>query len=693
MRLRNLVSLLSLAVVSAALGCGGMGVVSSKGASAASFAITPSQPAPVALGSTVQFHAYVGSSPDTSVKWSVSPATSAGSIDQNGLYTAPSSSSSAVPSSVTVTAQDQEGAGTASVTVSFVLNPVPALSSASPSSLTPGATTTLTLNGSGLSKVTVVDINNQPVSAQVLSDTQISVTYSVPGWMSSAVSITATSPSPGGGTSAPLSVPVTQPAISYDAAARFLQQAAWAPTDAMIQHVQSVGFAQYINEQLASGPDYFYTEDNSGQVAFNLFINGATHDSSQLRVKMAWIWWKLFCTQLSTIAWVVSAVPDQVNRDAFANFETLLTDTALNPQMGVTLNYDILDYPTADPNENFGRESMQLFSTGPVLLNQDGTPQTDAYGKQVPAYTQADVVGISRAVTGFVYPPNYRENGDPHGLQQLQSSDTFPHDEGEKTVLGVTIPANQTVTQDTMAAMHILASQPNVAPFMSKYLIHELVTSNPSPAYVSRISAVWNDDGHGVRGDIPAVITAILLDPEARAGDDPSQLADTEGRFRDPAQFETFFYRTLQCMGGQAGGEAAGTTAASNEMIFAVSSIFSYYQQNTTLPNSTLLAPESQIYTTAALESRAWFLYQTIYMPAGGDQYLSNFNWPYWQSLASGDGSQLINYLNHLVLHGTMSATLQTLLQQDAQQISDPQQRAQKMIFDTFLSPETSIQR
>jgi hypothetical protein len=549
------------------------------------------------------------------------------------------------------------------------------------------------LNGSGLTNVTVVDIGNEPVPATVLSDTQISLSYNVPAWTTGAVSITATSPSPGGGTSAPISIPVIQPAISYDAAARFLQQAAWAPTNATIQHVQSVGFSQYITEQLASGPDYFYTDDDSGHVAFNLFINGATHDSSQLRVKMAWIWWKLFCTQFTTVAWVESAVPDQVNRDAFANFETLLTDTILNPQMGFTLNYDLLDYPTANPNENFGRESMQLFTTGPVLLNPDGSPQTDAANNQLPAYSQADVVAISRAVTGFVYPPNYRENGDPHGLAQLQSSDTFPHDEGEKTVLGVTIPGNQTVTQDTMAVAHILASQPNVGPFMGKYLIHELVTSNPSPAYVARITAVWNDDGNGVRGNIPAVVKAILLDPEARAGDDAAQLADNEGRFRDTAQFGIFFYRTLQCMGGQAGGEATGMATLSNEMIFAAPSIFSYYQQNTTLPNSTLLAPESQIYTIAALEARASFLYSTIYLPAGGDQYLSNFNWTYWESLASGDGSQLIDYINHMIFHGTMSDALQALLQQDAQQVSDPQQRAQKMLFDTFLSPEISLQR
>jgi hypothetical protein len=551
----------------------------------------------------------------------------------------------------------------------------------------------ITLNGSGLSKVTAVDIGGEPVASQVISDSQISFTYLVPAWQSGAISITATSPSPGGGTSTPISIPVLQPAISYDAAARFLQQAAWAPTDATIQHVQSVGFAQYINEQLASGPDYFYTDDDSGHVAFNLFTNGSTHDSSQLRVKMAWIWWKLFCTQFTTVAWVESAVPDQVNRDAFANFETLLTDTTLNPQMGATLNYDILDYPSAYPNENFGRESMQVFTTGPVLLNPDGSPQTDAANNQLPAYSQADVVAISRAVTGFVYPPNYRQNGDPHGLEQLQSSSTFPHDGGEKTVLGVTIPGNQTVTQDISAVTHILASQPNVAPFIGQYLIRELVTSNPSPAYVSRVTAVWNDDGNGVRGDIPAVIKAILLDPEARSGDDSAQLTDTEGRFRDPAQFGIFFYRTLQCMGGQAGGEVTGMATVSNEMIFAAPSIFSYYQQNTALPNTTLLAPESQIYTTVSLEARAWFLYQTIYMPAGGDQYLSNFNWPYWESLASGDGSQLIDYINHMIFHGTMSTGLKALLQQDAQQVSDPQQRAQKMLFDTFLSPEISIQR
>ena len=230
MPLRNSFPSLFLMMLFAALGCGGSGITPRKSAPVGPLTISPSQSASVTFGGSVQFQAYEGTIQDTNVKWSVSPGISAGSINQSGLYVAPNSSTG-VPSSVTVAASDQGGAGTASVTFSITGNPIPNISFVTPNTLTPGMTASITLNGSGLSKVTVVDIGGEPVASQVISDSQIAFTYIVPAWQSGTISITATSPSPGGGTSAPLLLPVIQPAISYDAAARFLQQAAWAPTD------------------------------------------------------------------------------------------------------------------------------------------------------------------------------------------------------------------------------------------------------------------------------------------------------------------------------------------------------------------------------------------------------------------------------------------------------------------------------
>jgi hypothetical protein len=643
-------------------------------------------------GGSTQLRAYLWNAPYTSVTWSLDPATPQGTVTAGGLYVAPSKAG-ASGTQVRVTVCDQKSAATVSATLTLVLGANPTLVSATPNALIPGAATKIMLSGTGLSNVSSVNVNGQSVAVSPQSDNQVSFQYTVPAWATGNIRVQGVSSNAAISATNALSLPLTQPAISYDAASRFLEQAGWGPTPATIQQVQASGFSGYLDQQLASSPDYFNTDGDQGHVVFALFLNGVTHDYSQLRTKMAWIWWKLFCTPGSSVAWATSSVPDQINRDAFANYETLFTDVTLNPQMGAFLSYDILDYPGHNPNQNYGRESMQLFSLGPVLLNPDGTSQLDRSGKEVPAYTQADVRAISRAVTGFVYPANYREVGDPHGLLQLQSSSTFPHDEEPKTVLGVTLPSNRTVTQDTEAVTHVLASHPNVGPFIGSYLIHELVTSNPSPAYVSRVTAAWNDNGHGVRGDIPTVIKAVLLDAEARAGDDPTQIPDTEGRFRDPAQLATFTYRTLQSWQGQSAAYADGYAVSSDEPVWSAPNVFGFYQQTTTLPDTNLRAPESQLYTTTSIQAHAWWLYDMIYVPNGTDTLESYFDWTYWGGLASGDGSQLIDFINHHALHGTMSDALRSFLQQDVQQQSDLTLRAQKMLFDAFLSPEMNIQR
>jgi len=184
-----------------------------------------------------------------------------------------------------------------------------------------------------------------------------------------------------------------------------------------------------------------------------------------------------------------------------------------------------------------------------------------------------------------------------------------------------------------------------------------------------------------------------LLDPEARAGDDPAQIADTEGRFRDPTQLETFTYRALGSWQGQSGAIAAASSTVSGESVWTAPNIFGFYQQTTTLPNSTVRAPESQLYTTTAIEAHANWLYSMIYVPGGVGIGQSHFDWTYWGGLAAGDGSALIEFINHHALHGTMSDGLRALLQQDVQEQSDLTQRAQKMLFDAFVSPEMYIQR
>ena len=619
---------------------------------------------------------------------------SAGTITVSGVYTAPI----AFPANsqsifVTVHAADLSGTSQATATFTLAYPAAPKLTGAQPTSLVPGQQTTISLTGTDLGDVNVVSVNGTLLAPLSTSSTQLTVSYSAPAWASGTVAIVASTSTPITASSNSISVTISSPEISYDAASRFLSQATWGPTSTTIQQVQQMGFSAFIDHQLSAVPDNFIEDADPGHDAMSLLDQARGSDANQLRTKMAWIWWKMFSTPGSVVAWLTTSVPQTVDRDAFGSFEALLTDVTLNPVMGNTLNYNVAD-PAGNPNLNYGRESMQLFSIGPVLLNPDGSSQLNANNMEIAAYSPADISAIARAVTGFNNPPSWNNGGDYYGKDQLVSApaDWWQHDEGSKTVLGIGIPAGQTATQDTVAVTRILAAHPNTAPFISKYLIHELVTSNPSPAYVGRISAVWSDDGNGNRGNLAAVIKAILLDPEARAGDFASGLTADEGRFRDLVEYASYINRALGNNGGHT-SSVEFSFASNEECVWTSPSIFGFYQQQTTLPNSSVLAPEFQLFNEPTIQARAAFLNSMIYMPAGGDQNLNNIDWSYWGQLTSGDGAAYIDFANHMIFHGTMSDDLTSVLRSDAQQYSDPQARAQQMMMDTFLSPEAQVQR
>ena len=316
--------------------------------------------------------------------------------------------------------------------------------------------------------------------------------------------------------------------------------------------------------------------------------NNALIHSDQLRQRVAFALSEIFVTSdqnttLSGFPLGLAYYYDILIKDAFGNYRTLLEETTLSPAMGVYLN--MMGNRRADlsqnqhPDENYGREINQLFSVGLVMLNLDGTPKLDASNKPIPTYSQSTITSFAHVFTGwnwadcddngydnFLYcGPDY--NASANFLTPMVPYETPPpndsnapsyHDNGtdlvndqpNKTLLiypGVfhagQVFAGKTAAQDLAFALDNIFNHPNVGPFISKQLIQRLVTSNPSPAYVARVATVFNNNGSGVRGDLKAVVQAILLDDEARNG--AQKNPNTFGKLREPLLTLTHYWRAM----------------------------------------------------------------------------------------------------------------------------------------------------
>ena len=531
-------------------------------------------------------------------------------------------------------------------------------------------------------------------------------------------------------------VAMCAPLSSADVAAdavRLLRQATFGPTEAEAQRVASMGAAAWIDEQLAMPatqypqyawmpanrpdscvdtrttpvqPDSYCARDNYSLFQLQLqFFRDALGAPDQLRQRVAFA-----LSQIMVVSGVDNARNyamreyQQMLRDrAFGSYHDLLLAVTLSPVMG-----DYLDMannnksnPTAgtDPNENYGREIMQLFSVGTYLLNSDGTHQLDASGKALPTYDQAVVKGFSRAFTGWTYPTEagaaQRNNNPRNYLGQMLAIDGN-HEFGTKVLLGsVVAPAGMTMAQDLEFAHANIVAHPNVGPFIGKQLIQKLVTSDPTPAYVARVSAVFADDGAGQRGDMRAVVRAILLDPEARGA---RKIDPGYGKLVEPALFMTSLARAANARSD--GVAFRASSAALGQFVFYPPSVFSYYPFDYVVPGTALLGPEFGVQTSATSIARANFANgllfvnsiapdATVYGAFGTTLDLG----PY-QSVAT-DAAALAAKLDRNLLAGRMSAGMRDAIVSavNAVAASDTLGRARAALWLVATSPQFQVQR
>ena len=343
--------------------------------------------------------------------------------------------------------------------------------------------------------------------------------------------------------------------------------------------------------------------------------------------------------------------------------------------------------PTGEnpPNENFGRETLQLFTVGTKKLNADGTPQTGPGGQPIPPYTEETVRELSRALTGWTYPTQPgKELRWPNRSYFVGPMVPYEekHDPGEKILMdGFVIPAGQTAQEDFDMAINHIFRHLNVGPFICRNLIQHLVISDPSPAYVGRVAAVFNDNGQSVRGDLAAVARAILTDPDAQAS------TAGGGHLREPILFAVTLLRGLEA-NVPIENRLRDRTRAMGQDLFFPPSVFNFYSPFYRLPNTAVLAPEFQIHTSANAINRANFVNKVVRNRIGGH---IEVDFSRFEALAD-QPEALLDEIDWTLFQGRMSEKLRQTIR-DAILVTDHSEtRAQNALYIAATSSEYQVQ-
>jgi len=510
------------------------------------------------------------------------------------------------------------------------------------------------------------------------------------------------------------------------AASRFLNQATFGATLSSIQAFKNSGSrASWIDEQMALPASLTlpYTRANSNgsdnAARHQIWWNNALNGEDQLRQRVTFALSQIFVVSdldfaLSNAQYGVSDYYDMLSRNAFGNYRTLLEDVTLHPVMGVYLSMVRNEKANPElkvrPDENYAREVLQLFSIGLFNLNNRG--EVINPDNPTPTYTQNTIEEFARVFTGWEYPAS-RYWGDTNltndaFIGRMTPNNNF-HDDGSKTLLnGTTVPAGLGAEADMQAALDNIFAHQNVGPFISKQLIQRLVTSNPTPEYVERVVSVFNDNGDGVRGDLGAVVKALLTDVEAVDG---YASVPNFGKLREPNVRLAHYWRALD---GQPGPQAEGvhntadfTLQRLDEMggqaVMKSRSVFNFYLPDFQLaPGETLLAPEMQNMSEAFLASTHNNYHHLVYRfhnraDLSDDNPRVTITDLEGLANLSATPARLLDWFDLLFFSGTMPDTMRNLLGE--YMLTQPNNdsgrfaRAQDTLFMIMVSPAIHVQR
>ncbi|MBK8955165.1 MAG: DUF1800 domain-containing protein [Saprospiraceae bacterium] len=531
----------------------------------------------------------------------------------------------------------------------------------------------------------------------------------------------------------------------YYEASRFLYQATLGASEEEIRQLAFVDFGQWIDQQQKIKYRSLLddTRDIMKEVIDWHYLTGG--DSADAPSYANWLqfqyaWWNQHMLQkdrlrqrvalaLSEIFVIsiesdlqgfgegLASYYDILKKHAFGNYRELLTDVSLHPTMGFFLSH--LNNPKTDtaqgvrPDENYAREIMQLFSIGLLKLNPDGSPVLDSAGQTIPTYSQKEIQELAKVFTGLgiakVVPNMYLDTAI-FGMGIYLADMTVPmrmyprmHEPGEKILLdGAVVPAGQDGMQDIRSAIDILFNHPNVGPFLGKQLIQRLIKSNPSPDYVARVTQVFNDDGQGVRGNLAAVIKAILLDPEARDCDEMMSL--TNGQLREPLLRYTHFTKALDIEQyyGRFWNTAYYYWQGTGHIPLASPTVFNFfspfYSPKGDLDQLKLAGPEFQIHNSRTSigyinQVNNWAIHDYVMNSWETDDPYATINTRELEDLAQ-DPEVLLNRLDILLTHGQLSDRTRQIIKTALEPFkfgNYREERVRMALYLIMISPDYAI--
>lgn len=501
---------------------------------------------------------------------------------------------------------------------------------------------------------------------------------------------------------------------------QFLNQASFGATEAEAQRVVQMGIEAWIDEQMGLPVSLqlphlqrlptpmFAAELQADRV--DIWFRNAINGQDQLRQRVAFALSEIMVvSQLGALIdapYSLASYYDELANNAFGNYRSMIEVVTLHPAMGVYLSMLGNQKPNPAlnirPDENYARELMQLFSIGLVELNADGSTRLDGQLQPIPTYDQSVIEGFAHVYTGWHYAgaPSFEfaSRGYANQVVPMQLYPDF-HDTGPKTILnGVTIPAGQSGEQDLDDALDAVFNHPNVGPFIALRLIQRLVTSNPSPGYIQRVAAQFDNNGFGVRGDLAAVVKAILMDAEAR----PDLPMEIDGKIKEPLLRLTQLWRAYN-----ARSESGVFPLAPANVIFgqgplqspSVFNFFSpFFAPAGEIRNSSLVAPELEI----ATEYQNTFVTNYFFLAAflqnsasenlGEDDVFIDIS---EEMAIGGDTNDLIDMVVGKLLGGAASTTLRAEMVRmiDLIPVADTAARAAEAIYLVVSSPEYAYQR